>query len=157
MLAVSQQQGGAEKILGVSNDGASPVDANVPGEHHGTNPVELQHEITTQDGNYLQQNATDFQPQKHYDDTIDPLRQETNCSPDNLQIDLSYAVESTYDHLRRNQIYNNEFACNSSSANTLVVQQPTASDESVASSHSSYSGNIQVVASLKSGLMICFK
>ena len=145
MLAVSQQQGGGEKVLGVSDDGGSAVDANVPGEHPTTNSGELQHEIPTQDGNYLQQNTTDFQPQKHYEDTIDPLRQETNCSPDDLQIDLSYAVESTYDHLRRNQIYNNEFACNNSSANTLVVQQPTASDESVASSHSSYSGNIQVV------------
>ena len=144
MLAVSQQQGGTEKVLGVSDDGRSGVDANVPGEHPGTNAGELRHEIATENGNYLQQNATDFQPQKHYDDTVDTLRQETNCSPDDLQIDLSYAVESTYDHLRRNQIYNNEFTCNSS-ANTLVVQQPTASDESVPSSHSSYSGNIQVV------------
>ena len=145
MLAVSQQQGATEKILGLSDDGSIATDANVPGERHDSNSGELQHEILAQDGNYLQQNATDFQPQKHYEDTIDPLRQETNCSPDDLQIGLSYAVESTYDHLRRNQIYNNEFACNSSSANTLVVQQPTASDESVASSHSSYSGNIQVV------------
>ena len=148
MLAVSQQQGGTEKVLGVSDDGGSGVDVNVPGEHPNRNSGELQHEIPAQDGNYLQQNATDFQPQKHYEDAIDPLRQETNCSPDDLQIDLSYAVESTYDNLRRNQIYNNEFACNSS-ANTLVVQQPTASDESVASSHNSYSGNIQVVISFE--------
>ena len=140
MLAVSQQQGATEKVLGGSDEGSSVVDGNVPGEHPATNSRELQHEIVTQDGNYLQQNATDFQPQKQYDDTIDPLRQETNCSPADLQIDLSYAVESTLDQLRRNQIYNNEFT----SANTLVVQQPTPSDESVASSHSSYSGNIQV-------------
>ena len=145
MLTVSQQQGDAEKVLEGSDGGSSAIDTNVPGEHPGRNSGEFQHEIATQDGNYLQPNATDFHPQKRFGDNIDHLRQETNCSPGDLQIDLQYAVESTYDQLGRNQIYDSEFACNNG-ANTLVVQQPTASDESVASSHSSYLGNIQVMS-----------
>ena len=144
MLAVSQQQGGAEKVLEGIDGGSSATDTNVPGEHPDRNSGEFQQEITTQNGNYLQPISTDFRSEKRYGDNIGHPRQETNCSPGDLQIDLQYAMESTYDQLGRNQIYNSEFACNSG-ANTLVVQQPMTSDESVASSHSSYSGNIQVM------------
>ena len=151
MSTVSQQQGTDEKVLGGDDNGNTANDI-IPG-NSSKSTGDLPLVISTQDGSYLRPNGTEPQQEKRYENINDPIHSEVKSYQSNPQIDFSYAVGSPYAQLGNPNFNAGEFTC-SRSSNTLVVQQPTASDESIASSHSSYSGNIQVIQVLSCNFLV---